>query len=68
MKHWEPWELNMRKATNKRMLQPLALHAPVDSFQTSCYRSRGEKTKGKPDPETRKGQRRVKVNTERGRM
>jgi len=27
MKNWEPWELNMRKATNPRMLQQLVFHA-----------------------------------------
>ena len=28
MKNWEPWGENMKMATNKRMLQQLALHAP----------------------------------------
>jgi hypothetical protein len=26
MKKWEPWETNMRKSSNSRMLQQLALH------------------------------------------
>ena len=35
MSHWEPWELNMRKATNKRMLQQLALHVTQTIKATS---------------------------------
>ena len=35
MKNWEPWGENMKKATNKRMLQQLALHAPQTIKATS---------------------------------
>ena len=35
MKNWEPWGENMNKATNKRMLQQLALHAPQTIKATS---------------------------------
>jgi hypothetical protein len=35
MKKWEPWETNMRKSNNPRMLQQLVLHTPQITQTTS---------------------------------